>query len=102
MRSPTIAEQWLDWNRLAPLAEQFQALIADDVKADTHKLYSIEAFKRGVTEDLEEQGFRGPRRSISLKSFAAQRREYLLSHPEVKKLGAKAEARQAPADAEGR
>ena len=97
-----MAEEWLDWNKLAPLAEQFQALIAADVQADTHKLYSLDAFKRGVSEDLEEQGFRGPRRSISLKSFAVQRREYLLNHPEVKKLGAKAEARQAPADAERR
>jgi hypothetical protein len=83
----TMAEEWLDWNKLAPLADQFQALIAEDVKADTRKLYPFEAFRRGVTEDIEEQGFRGPRRSISLKSFAAQRREYVLNHPKVTKQG---------------
>lgn len=76
----TIAETWLDWNKLGPLAQQYQAVIAEDVKSDTHKLYPTEAFAKGVTEDLEEPGFRGPRRNLSLKSFAEQRREYLLSY----------------------
>lgn len=79
-----ITEEWLDWNKLAPLVAQYQALIADDVKASTRNLASVEAFTKGATEDLEEQGFRGPRQSISLKSFVEQRREFLLNHPEVK------------------
>jgi hypothetical protein len=37
-----IAEGWIDWNKLAPLVQQYQALIADDVKADTRKLDSYE------------------------------------------------------------
>jgi hypothetical protein len=80
-----IAENWLDWNKLGPLAERCQALIAADVKTDTRKLSGFQAFTKGVAEDVEEQGFRGPRRSISLKSFVEQRRAYLLDHPEVKK-----------------
>jgi hypothetical protein len=76
-----IAQTWLDWDKLGPLARQYQALIADDVKADTHKLASFEAFQRGVEEDTEEEGFRGPRRSISLKSFVEQRRAFLSSLP---------------------
>jgi hypothetical protein len=85
-----IAERWLDWERLAPLAQQYQALIAADVESDTHKLYSFPAFRKGLTEDVEEQGRRGPRRSISLKSFVEQRRTFLLNHPEVKQAGAPA------------
>ncbi|MBM3836406.1 MAG: spore coat protein CotH [Verrucomicrobia bacterium] len=75
-----IAETWLDWNKLSPLVQQYQAVIAEDVTTDTHKLYPTEAFAKGVTEDMDEPGFRGPRRSLSLKSFADQRREYLLSY----------------------
>ncbi len=81
-----ITQKWLDWNKLAPLAQQYQALIAGDVKADTRKLSSFEAFEKGVAEDTEEQGFRGPRRSVSLKSFVEQRRAHLLGHPAIKAL----------------
>jgi len=79
----TLAEEWLDWDRLAPLVASYQKLIADEVERDTRRLDSFEAFRRGVTEDIEEQGFRGPRRSLGLKSFAQQRRAYLLDHPDV-------------------
>jgi len=86
-----IAEKWFDWKKLGPLAQQHQAVVAADVKTDTRKLYPTEAFAKGVTEDVEEQGFRGPRRSMSLKSFVEQRREFLLNHPEVKKAGIQSE-----------
>ena len=48
----TIATKWLDWNRIGPLAAEYQALIAADVKADTRKLDTFEAFEAGV-EDLK-------------------------------------------------
>jgi hypothetical protein len=73
-----MAEHWLDWKKIAPLAEQYQSLIAADVKTDTRKLDSFDAFSKSVKEDVEEEGFRGPRRRISLKSFVEQRRAYLL------------------------
>jgi hypothetical protein len=80
-----IAEQWLDWNKLGPIARRHQALIADAVKADTRKLYPTDAFTRGLTEDVEEPGgSRGPRRTLSLRSFVEQRRAYLLNLPEVR------------------
>lgn len=79
-----IAERWLSWEKLGPIIAPYQTLIAADVARDTHRLDSLEAFTKGVTEDIEEQGFRGPRRSISLKNFVEQRRAYLLGHPEIK------------------
>jgi len=79
-----IAEKWLDWGRLEPLARQYQALIAADIQTDTRKLSSAEAFSNGVEKDTQEEGFRGPRQSISLKSFAEKRRAFLLNHPEIK------------------
>jgi spore coat protein CotH len=84
-----IAEKWLDWNRLGPIATQYQSLIADDVKADTRKLDSTEAFSRGLTENVQGDGFGGfgGRGTIGLKSFADQRRAYLLKSTDAKKTG---------------
>ena len=81
-----MAETWLDWKTIGPLAEQYQALIAADVKSDTRKQDSTEAFTRAVTEDIAGQGFGPPGPRMSLKSFVEKRREYLLNHPEVKKV----------------
>lgn len=79
-----IAETWLDWKKLGPIAEARQALIADDVKRDTRKLDSFEAFQNSLTGGAD-----GSRGDISLKEFADQRRAYLLGHPEIQKLTAK-------------
>ena len=79
-----IAEKWLDWKKLGPLATQYQTLLTDAVKADTRKLASYEAFERGVAGDTQA-GVRGPERTISLKSFAEQRRAYLLNPTEIQK-----------------
>ena len=56
------------WQTLEPRLKQYQALIAEDVKADTRKLYSFEAFQSGLT---------GSERS--LQSFVERRREFLLN-----------------------
>ncbi len=58
-----IATKWLDWEKLEPIIERYRALIAADVEADTRKLYSLEDFQRGAE---------------AFKSFAEQRREFLL------------------------
>jgi hypothetical protein len=77
-----IAETWLDWNKLGPVAREFHELIAADVTADTRKLESTEAFNNGL-----EGGAGVPNRGrLSLKDFADQRRAYLLNHEEIKKL----------------
>ncbi len=80
-----IAETWLDWKNLGPRVQQYQALIADAVKADTRKLSSFEAFEKGVAGDSVSGTGSGPGQVNSLKSFADQRRAYLLNHAETKK-----------------
>jgi len=80
-----IAEKHLDWNKLGPVAEKYHALIADEVKADTRKLESTEGFLKGLTEDAQGGGPFGGGGAIALKSFADQRRAYLLDHSVVKK-----------------
>lgn len=81
-----IADKWLDWKRLGPLAAQYQNLIADAVKADTRKLASYAAFQNGIAGDVSAlaDGFHGPGATMSLKHFAEQRRSYLLNYPESK------------------
>jgi hypothetical protein len=82
-----LAEKWLDWSKLNPLLQEFQSLIAADVKTDTRKLFSTAAFTRSVTEDDFEPGYgiTAPP-SLSLKSFADGRRQYLLAFPDIKNL----------------
>jgi len=83
-----IAEKWLDWNRLGPLAQQYHDLIAEDVKIDTRKLDSTDAFLSSVAGDnqTEPDGRRGPT-SSSLKTFAEKRRAFLLKNAEMTKVG---------------
>ncbi|NQT84917.1 CotH kinase family protein, partial [bacterium] len=52
----TIVNESLDWNVLAPIVESYQKLIAEEVKADTKKLYSYEGFIRGHVEDYTREG----------------------------------------------
>jgi hypothetical protein len=76
-----IADKWLDWSRLGPIATQYQALIADELKADTRKLDSFEAFQQGLAGDAAQAGgARGPGGETSIKQFADQRRAYLLKY----------------------
>jgi hypothetical protein len=49
------------------MAQQYHDLIAADVKADTRKIYSTEAFESGLDG--------------SLKSFVERRRAFLLAAP---------------------
>jgi hypothetical protein len=56
-----------DWKKLGPMARTYQDLIREEVKLDTRKLYSTEAFETGLETGDE-----------SLKKFVDQRREYLL------------------------
>jgi hypothetical protein len=91
-----IASKWLDWERIAPLATEWQALIAADVQADTRKLYSAESFKQGVNTDAVEDGFRGPRQVIALKTFVEKRRAFLLKEPAADGSRAEANSRVDP------
>jgi hypothetical protein len=74
-----IAERWLDWNRLGPIAQQYHDLIAADVKADTRKLDSTEDFERSLAQDIAGHGGGpGGGGTMGLKNFSDQRRAYLL------------------------
>lgn len=73
----TLAEVWLDWDKIGPLVRQYQDLIRDVVAMDSRKLYDFEAFEKGATENVE--------RTIGLQPFVEGRRNYLLNHPRLKK-----------------
>lgn len=62
-----IAETWLDWQRVGPIVQARQALIADEVARDTRKLYGTEAFTSAVSEG-----------DASLRAFLDKRRAFLL------------------------
>lgn len=74
-----VAQRWLDWDKFGPVARRYQALIADDVRQDVRKLYSTEAFTAGLATDVPEF-YTGPVTApgMSLKTFAEQRRAFLL------------------------
>jgi hypothetical protein len=81
----TIADDWLDWNKLKPVVDQYRALIEKDVEADTHKLTSFAAFQRTVGDLPQKQGEQ-PRGRFDpgLKAFADSRRKFLLNYPGIK------------------
>lgn len=74
-----IAEESLNWQTLGPMVSRLRTLIQDDVKADTRKLSTYEAF---LAITSEEVGDGGESRHLPLKSFAEKRREYLLKATE--------------------
>ena len=65
-----IATKWLDWKTLEPIVRARQGLIAEDVKVDTRKLYSTEAFSADVSQSDD-----------SLQRFIERRRAFLLKSP---------------------
>ena len=83
----TIAEEWLDWDKLGPIVARYRALIEAEIKADTRKLSSLGAFQKSVADapTSDNQPPRG-REAMSLRAFAEARRKFLLNHPEIKKL----------------
>lgn len=81
-----IAEHWLDWKKLGPAAKQFHDMVADEVQKETHKANSYEHFIQDFDQDTTE----GPRdgdAAASLKSFAIERRKYLLKDENVANAG---------------
>lgn len=83
-----IAADQLDWAKLGPVVAAYRRLIESEVRADTRKLESFEAFDRATADAAESPagGDRGPG-GMSLRAFADGRRKYLLEHPAIKNLG---------------
>ena len=67
----TVADEWLDWEVLGPIINEYQKLIDAEVQQDDKKLYGYEDFATGTPAELER--------------FVTQRREYLRNHPELNK-----------------
>lgn len=80
-----IAQSCFDWETLGPVAERYRALIDAEVKADTRRLSSYEAFTRSISAGPIEAEPRGRSRP-PIETFIRQRREYLLNHPAIKEL----------------
>lgn len=64
-----VAENWLSWDRLGPIAESYRDLIREVVAGDGRKLYSTDAFETDAAS--------------SLKPFFDARRAFLLDWLEV-------------------
>lgn len=77
----TIAEESLDWQKLGPVVDRYEALIAKEIEADTRKLTSFAAFQQAVAEKPSDGG---DRRHPSLVNFAEGRRKYLLEKIDAK------------------
>ena len=91
----TIAEDWLDWNKLGPVVDNYAKLISPYVEADTKKFTSYDAFltavngkaaSEGKTPESAPAGGPGPGRGLrlSIRQFAEQRQSYLLNLPAIK------------------
>ncbi|MHC4608576.1 MAG: CotH kinase family protein, partial [Planctomycetota bacterium] len=83
----TIIDEWLDWDVLGPIIEEYRSLIDEAVKEDGKKLYPYRAFADAATKDppAEPRRRRGGRPPPSFKRFVSERREFLLKHPEMAK-----------------
>jgi len=82
----TIADDWLDWNKLKPVVDRYRSLIESEIEADTRKLTSYASFQKSLA-DVEVAKAEAPRGrpSLRLESFAKRRREFLLNYPGIKK-----------------
>ncbi len=63
-----IADKWLDWKKIGPIAERYQSLIVAEVRDDPRKLDGFAEFP------VDQPG------GGDLKSFIDRRRAYLLSY----------------------
>ncbi|MEK7953767.1 CotH kinase family protein [Luteolibacter soli] len=85
----TLAEKDLDWKNLGPVVASYRELAGKEVAADTRKTSTTSDFEK-LTSDKPEEAkaeAEAPRGfghgGMALKTFADQRRAYLLSLPET-------------------
>ncbi|QJE97225.1 CotH kinase family protein [Luteolibacter luteus] len=82
-----LAEDGLDWAKLGPVVAQYRELASKEIAADTRKLSNSEDFEKLTTDKpVEEKEEATPRgfghEGMPIRSFADQRRAYLLSYEE--------------------
>jgi len=74
----------LDWSRIGPVVARYRTMIDNEVKIDTRKLETHEAFLKATEDTAEsnsvapEQGWRAA--PMPLRAFADHRRSYLLNY----------------------
>jgi hypothetical protein len=79
----TIVDEWLDWEKLEPIFEEYRQLIADDVLIDTRNLSTFaDFFDSDIAGATGGGPFGGP---PGIKRFVEERRKYLLAHKEFAK-----------------
>ncbi|WP_052573284.1 CotH kinase family protein [Haloferula sp. BvORR071] len=86
----TIAQENLDWSKLGPVVAKYRELAGKEIAADTRKLSSTEEFEKLTADQpAAASGEEAPRgfgpSSMALRTFADQRRAYLLSATAAKK-----------------
>ena len=81
-----IANEDLDWNYLGPIVADVRERIEPLVQLDSRKLSSFPDFQSTTEDALKGDSERRP--SMSLRTFAEERRKYLLAHPEVQRASA--------------
>jgi hypothetical protein len=85
-RVRTIAEKSLDWTKLEPLVDQYRALLDPELRLDTRKLSSLEAFERALNAEPVDPQASLPRGAMSLRAFADRRRAFLLQCEAIRSL----------------
>ena len=84
----TIADKSLDWKTLGPVVAQYRSLIEKEIEADTRKLSSFAEFQKATADVAAKESAEEPRRfgpqHFPLRTFADQRRQFLLNHEAVK------------------
>jgi hypothetical protein len=83
----TLAEKDLDWKNLGAVVASYRDLAGEEVAADTRKTSTTAEFETLTSDKPGETKAEAPRGfghgGMALKSFADQRRAYLLSLPET-------------------
>lgn len=77
----TLATEWLDWQRIGAVAQQYHDLIDKVVAGDERRGTSYEAFGKSLEQDFGK----GRRMVRSVKGILAERRQHLLAHEALTK-----------------
>ncbi len=74
-----IADTWLTWQRLGPIAKSAQAVVADDVKRETHTPTGYIRFVQDLDQDTAATNSRNRDSTVApnLKTFIEERRIYI-------------------------
>lgn len=73
-----LAEIEMAPEKINPFLDQYRQLLANDVRLETRRTSSEEAFFQATETDHPAEG--------SLSHFFSERRQFLLSHPEIQKV----------------